>query len=284
MTILAEAAGLQRIGRVMSVVGAPMLLGPMLAPVLGGLILQSLSRRWIFYVNVPTGVLAPVLARRLLPRSEPQRGERLDAVGLALLSPGLAAIVFDHPEADRPDRRRPGRARGVGGDDGRDNRADRLTGHTPFTLTSGILFVRLIGMGFAMMPAMTAAYSTISRAAVPRTTTALNVLQRVGWSIGTALLAVVLEDQLKSSVPHAVGVSRGAVRPISAGRQGQDRGPAGARLREHLLVRGGARGAGDHRGDRAGGQGARAGGGRGAGAAGGVGSPRRYTAPPAHSP
>src|SRR5262249_36814073 len=60
----------------------------------GGVILQNLSWRWIFYVNVPIGVLALVLAARLLPHSEPERGEKLDVVGLALLSPGLAAIVF----------------------------------------------------------------------------------------------------------------------------------------------------------------------------------------------
>lgn len=55
MTILAQAAGPKRIGRLMSVVGAPTLLGPILGPVLGGLILQNLSWRWIFYVNVPIG-------------------------------------------------------------------------------------------------------------------------------------------------------------------------------------------------------------------------------------
>ncbi len=94
MTILAQAAGPQRIGRVMSVVGAPMLLGPILGPVIGGLILETLSWRWIFYVNVPIGFAALALAWRILPRSEPQPGERLDLVGVALLSPGLAGIVF----------------------------------------------------------------------------------------------------------------------------------------------------------------------------------------------
>jgi EmrB/QacA subfamily drug resistance transporter len=94
MTILAQAAGPKRIGRVMSVVGAPMLLGPILGPVLGGVILQSLSWRWIFFVNLPIGALALVLAFKILPRSEPQPCERLDFTGLALLSPGLAAIVF----------------------------------------------------------------------------------------------------------------------------------------------------------------------------------------------
>ena len=91
MIILASAAGPQRIGRVMAVVGAPMLLGPILGPVFGGLILLHLSWRWIFFANLPIGLLALGLAWRLLPRSTPQRGERLDFVGLALLSPARPA-------------------------------------------------------------------------------------------------------------------------------------------------------------------------------------------------
>jgi hypothetical protein len=51
-------------------------------------------------------------------------------------------------------------------------------------------------------------------AAVPRATTALNVLQRVGGSIGTALLAVVLEDRIRSAVPGGSAFSGGAVKPI----------------------------------------------------------------------
>src|ERR671935_1900301 len=94
MTILADAAGPQRIGRVMSIVGVPMLLAPVFGPVVGGLILQSLSWHWIFFVNVPIGILALGLASRLLPRSAPLPCERLDLRGLGLLSPGLAAIVF----------------------------------------------------------------------------------------------------------------------------------------------------------------------------------------------
>ena len=75
-------------------------------------------------------------------------------------------------------------------------------------------FVRGIGFGCAFMPAMAAAYTTISRAAIPRATTGLNVLQRIGGSIGTALLAVVLQDQIKAAFPHAAGLGSGAVRPI----------------------------------------------------------------------
>jgi EmrB/QacA subfamily drug resistance transporter len=94
MTILTHAAGPQRIGRVMSVVGAPMLLGPILGPVLGGWLVDDVSWRWIFYVNVPIGALALVLALRILPRDEPQPAHRLDWLGLGLLSPGLATLVY----------------------------------------------------------------------------------------------------------------------------------------------------------------------------------------------
>ncbi|HEV3131002.1 MAG TPA: MFS transporter, partial [Acidimicrobiales bacterium] len=52
-SILATAAGPQRMGRVMSLLGVPMLLGPVLGPVLGGLIVDTVSWRWIFYVNIP---------------------------------------------------------------------------------------------------------------------------------------------------------------------------------------------------------------------------------------
>src|SRR5215470_221239 len=57
-TMLARAAGPQRMGRVMSVVAVPALLGPVLGPVIGGLIIDAFSWRWIFYVNVPVGIVA----------------------------------------------------------------------------------------------------------------------------------------------------------------------------------------------------------------------------------
>ena len=94
MTILTQAAGPERVGRVMSVVGAPMLLGPILGPVLGGWLVDDVSWRWIFYVNIPIGAVALVLAARILKPDRPQPHHRLDALGLLLLSPGLAALVY----------------------------------------------------------------------------------------------------------------------------------------------------------------------------------------------
>jgi EmrB/QacA subfamily drug resistance transporter len=94
MTILTQAAGPQRVGRVMSVVGAPMLIGPILGPVLGGWLVDDVSWRWIFYVNIPIGAVALVLASRILKPDKPQPRHKLDLLGLLLLSPGLAALVY----------------------------------------------------------------------------------------------------------------------------------------------------------------------------------------------
>jgi uncharacterized membrane protein len=57
--------------------------------------------------------------------------------------------------------------------------------------------VRGVGLGFTMMPAMASAYALLQRRQVPRATPMLNVLQRVGGSVGVAVLAVVLERQLR---------------------------------------------------------------------------------------
>jgi hypothetical protein len=56
-----------------------------------------------------------------------------------------------------------------------------------------------------MMPAMAAAYSTLERWQVPRATPMLNVVQRVGGSLGTAVLAVVLERQLAQAGSRGPG-------------------------------------------------------------------------------
>jgi EmrB/QacA subfamily drug resistance transporter len=78
----------------MSVVGVPMLMGPVIGPVLGGWLVDDVSWRWIFYVNVPIGAIALVAALRFLPSDVSAPHERLDWRGLLLLSPGLTAFVY----------------------------------------------------------------------------------------------------------------------------------------------------------------------------------------------
>ena len=83
------------------VVGVPMLLGPILGPVIGGLIVDSWSWRWIFYVNVPIAIFSLGLAAKLL-HADAGRADagKLDWLGLALLSPGLAGVVFGLSETE----------------------------------------------------------------------------------------------------------------------------------------------------------------------------------------
>ncbi len=100
MTILTRAAGPSRVGRVMAIIGVPMLLGPIVGPILGGYLVDSFSWRWIFFINVPIGAVALLLSTRILPRDVPQPQHRLDWLGLALLSPGLAALIYGLAETN----------------------------------------------------------------------------------------------------------------------------------------------------------------------------------------
>ncbi|MFG2085919.1 DHA2 family efflux MFS transporter permease subunit [Spirillospora sp. NPDC048824] len=94
MTIMTQAAGPQRVGQVMSIIGVPMLLGPIMGPILGGWLVDDVSWRWIFFINLPIGIVALVLAGRILKPDEPKPAERLDLIGLLLLSPGLASLIY----------------------------------------------------------------------------------------------------------------------------------------------------------------------------------------------
>ena len=94
ITILTHAAGPRRIGRAMSIIGVPMLLGPILGPILGGYLVDHYSWRWIFLVNLPVAVLAILAAVRTLETDAPKPHHRLDWKGLVTLSPGLAIFVF----------------------------------------------------------------------------------------------------------------------------------------------------------------------------------------------
>jgi MFS family permease len=68
--------------------------------------------------------------------------------------------------------------------------------HTSVLGLSVAMFIRGTGIGFAFMPAMAAAFAALDRSELPHATPQMNVLQRVGGSIGTAVLAVVLQRAL----------------------------------------------------------------------------------------
>jgi EmrB/QacA subfamily drug resistance transporter len=308
--ILAQAAGPRRMGRVMSVVGVPMLLAPVFGPVVGGAIVDQASWRWIFFINLPVGLLALLFAQRLLPEAKPRLGLRLDALGLVLLSPGIAIFVYGMSTAGNAGGFTGGRAiaRIVGGvvlvalfalhSRRRGSQAlldlalfaqrgfataaattlllgialfgalillplyfQLVRGTTPFetglllvpqglgaavampfagrltdtvgarvvipfgvvlalfgtavytqvgadtsyAVLSVALFVIGLGLGATIMPAMAVAYQSVSRDAVARATGALNMIQRIAASVGTALLAVVLQRALRAQLPDVDG-------------------------------------------------------------------------------
>jgi EmrB/QacA subfamily drug resistance transporter len=93
-TVLVRAAGGRGLGRATATIALPALLGPVFGPLLGGLIVEHLSWRWIFWVNIPFCVAGLLLAWRLMPADAGDRGHRLDAAGLALLSPSIAALLY----------------------------------------------------------------------------------------------------------------------------------------------------------------------------------------------
>ena len=309
MTMLTQTAGPSRVGRVMSVIGIPAMLGPVFGPVIGGLLVDDASWRWIFYVNVPIGIVVLLLAFRVLPTDRPTPSERLDWIGLIMLSPGLAAFVYGLAETSSSGGIGSARAfvpmlvglalilsflmhalrtqgalldvrlfkqRAVSAASGTTmlfamayfgaalllplyfqiargqsplhaglltapqglgaalmmpfaGRTTDRTGpgrvvlggllvtivgmfslthvgaHTSYVLIELTLFVMGLGLGATMMPAMAAAYQTLTRTQIARATSALNIIQRVGASIGIALISVVLTHQLTEHLGRVAG-------------------------------------------------------------------------------
>jgi EmrB/QacA subfamily drug resistance transporter len=322
MTILTRAAGPQRLGRVMAIIGVPMLIGPILGPILGGWLVADVSWRWIFFINLPIGIVALICALRILPTDVAQKSQRLDLVDLFLVSPGLALMIFGLAKSNSAGGFDSGkvliplvagvallvafvwhalRARdplidlrlfkhrtfatssmtlmlvgislfgaflllplyfqavrgesplmsgvllvpqGVGsmismpiaGQLSDRTGAGRIVpfgllavlgsvlwltqigAHTSYALVSADLFIFGIGMGFTMMPVFTGALQSVSGAAAARASTALNIIQQTGASIGTAVLSVLLASALSAQLGHGNHGTIGATAVSAAAR------------------------------------------------------------------
>jgi MFS family permease len=82
----------------MGTLSIPVVMAPIFGPVIGGLLLEHAGWRWIFFVNLPFGLVAVPLARWLLPRAQSgaqSAGSRLpDVPGLLLISAGSVAVTY----------------------------------------------------------------------------------------------------------------------------------------------------------------------------------------------
>jgi DHA2 family multidrug resistance protein len=79
-------------GSAMAIWGIGVMIGPILGPTLGGYLTELYNWRWVFYVNLPFGVLAIVGMVVFMPRSETQSALRFDWTGFAVIALGLGAL------------------------------------------------------------------------------------------------------------------------------------------------------------------------------------------------
>jgi len=81
-------------GAVNGFFGIPVLFAPAIGPTLGGYIVQYVDWRWIFYVNVPIGIVGVLIGIRYLPSPPRQTGLRFDLRGFLILAAGLALLLY----------------------------------------------------------------------------------------------------------------------------------------------------------------------------------------------
>src|SRR3954471_5374625 len=82
----------ERRGFAMSVWGMGVMIGPILGPTLGGYLTEMYNWRFVFYINLPFGLLATLGLIVFMPRAEPRSGMRFDWIGFAVLSLGIGGI------------------------------------------------------------------------------------------------------------------------------------------------------------------------------------------------
>ena len=105
-SILLETYPREKHGMAMAIFGMGIMFGPIIGPLLGGWITDNLSWRWIFYINVPIGVISVLMAFFVIqdpPYMTRRKGMKIDYWGLAFLSVGLGALQFVIDKGERED-------------------------------------------------------------------------------------------------------------------------------------------------------------------------------------
>jgi DHA2 family multidrug resistance protein len=82
----------ERRGFAMAIWGMGVMIGPIMGPTLGGFLTENYSWRWVFYINVPFGLLAALGLLLFLPNPREENGTRFDWLGFMVLSTGIGAL------------------------------------------------------------------------------------------------------------------------------------------------------------------------------------------------
>ena len=93
LTILTTAFPAERRGMIVGIYGGLAGLAVAMGPIVGGAVTQGIDWHWIFWINVPIGVIAVLLSLRLLPESY-GAPERLDLMGVGLVTAGVVSLVW----------------------------------------------------------------------------------------------------------------------------------------------------------------------------------------------
>jgi len=94
MAIVTEAFPPGERGKALGISGSMVSIGIVVGPVLGGLLIGALSWHWIFFVNLPVGIVGTWMVLRFVPGSRPRAGQRFDLAGAIALFAGLVALLL----------------------------------------------------------------------------------------------------------------------------------------------------------------------------------------------
>ncbi len=99
--VLVRTVPKERLVDAMALVAIPALVGPLVGPPLGGFIVENYSWRWIFWINVPIGMIGLLLGALVLPRDEHRASSPFDLTGFALIAIGLSLLMAGLETAGR---------------------------------------------------------------------------------------------------------------------------------------------------------------------------------------
>jgi EmrB/QacA subfamily drug resistance transporter len=94
LAIVTEAFPPSERGKALGLSGTVVSIGIVVGPTVGGLLIDSLSWHWIFFVNLPVGIVGTLLALRYVPAFKPAGRQRFDFPGAASLFAGLLALLL----------------------------------------------------------------------------------------------------------------------------------------------------------------------------------------------